>query len=94
MRVGDHTLEGDDLALLAVYPRRDSDVASVAVVGGTGLPGCRTTDHLPYFVSGVAYPDWTVIGTEFLTEGLAGVRGAGFFRGDWSTEEGAEAAWR
>ncbi|MEE8469234.1 MAG: prolyl oligopeptidase family serine peptidase, partial [Planctomycetota bacterium] len=94
VRVGDHTLEGDDLALLAIYPRRDSHLASVAVVGGTGLAGCRTTDHLPYFVSGVAYPDWTVFGVDFLTEGLEGVRGAGYFSGDWSAEEGAEAVWR
>jgi len=94
VRVGERRLEGDDLALLAIYPRRDSDVASVAVVGGTGLPGCRATDHLPYFVSGVAYADWTVLGVDFLTKGLEGVRGAGYFRGDWSAAEGAEAVWR
>ena len=40
------------------------------------------------------YPDWTVFGVDFLTDGLEGVRGAGYFRGDWSTGEGAEAVWR
>jgi hypothetical protein len=94
VRVGEHSLAGDDLALLAIYPRKDSDVASVAVIGGTGLAGSRTTNYLPYFVSGVAYPDWTVIGSDLLSEGLPGVRGAGFFRSDWSPLEGAEQAWR
>lgn len=94
VRVGERTVTGDDLALLAVYPRKGSDVASVAVISGTGLPGCHTTDHLPYFVSGVGYPDWTVLGTEFLTKGLEGVRGAGFFADDWSAGDGAEATWR
>jgi hypothetical protein len=94
VRIGDRALEGDDLALLAVRPRADSDVACVAVIGGTGLVGARATDRLPVFVSGVAYPDWTVLDTSALTEGVAGVRGAGFFRADWSPEDGAEAAWR
>ena len=47
--MGKRTLEGDDLAFLACYPRKGSDVAMMAVVGGTGLAGMRTTDHLPYF---------------------------------------------
>jgi len=94
VRVGNRTLEGPDLALLAIYPREGSDVASVAVIAGTGMPGCHTTDHLPYFVSGVGFPDWTVLGAEFLLKGLDGIRGAGYFRDDWSTEEGAEEAWR
>ena len=95
LRIGDRTLTGDSLALLAVHPRRDSDVASVAVIAGTGLPGAHTTDHLPYFVSGVAYPDWTVLDVTFLEEGLAGIQGAGFFGHDWRADgEGASAVWR
>lgn len=95
LSIGDvYTAEGDDLALLACYPRRDTDTALVAVVGGTGLPGLRLTEALPYFVSGVGYPDWTVLGTEFLDQGLAGVRATGWFRDDWSPLEGAEWAAR
>lgn len=94
LRVGERALEGEDLSLLAVYPRRDSALASVGVVGGTGLAGLRATTFLPYFVSGVGYPDWTVLGGGFLGQGLAGVRGAGFFGPDWSTGPGAESAWR
>jgi poly(3-hydroxybutyrate) depolymerase len=94
LRVGERELEGPDLALLAVHPRRDSATASVAVVAGTGLSGMRTTDDLPYFVSGVAYPDWTVFDLSFLERGLDGIRGAGFFRTDWSVDAGPDSAWR
>ncbi len=94
VRIGHRTLEGEDLALLAVYPRRGSRKACAVVIGGTGLVGARSTDHLPIFVSGVAYPDWTVLGAESLRDGLPGVRGAGFFRSDWSALDGAPAAWR
>ena len=93
VRVGDRRIAGDGLACLFVYPRQDSDVASVGVVAGTGAVGQRLTHQLPYFISGVAYPDWIVLGSEMLERGADGVRGAGFFGPDWSLERG-DAAWR
>ncbi len=94
VRIGEKRVEGEDLALLAIRPRKDSAIASVAIVGGTGLVGCRTTDHRAYFVSGVGYPDWTVMDSTCLTKGLGGIRGAGFFGSDWSAGENSEAVWR
>ena len=93
VQVGERRIEGEDLACLFVYPRKGSDVASVGVVAGTGLVGSRLTEQLPYFVSGVGYPDWVVIGAEMLSEGMGGVRGAGFFRDDWSSLTD-DQAWR
>jgi poly(3-hydroxybutyrate) depolymerase len=93
VRIGDRALHRDDLACLFIRPRPGSDVASVGVVSGSGPAGMRLTDRLPYFVSGVAYPDCTVIGPEMLAEGSAGVRAAGFFGLDWSVEAG-DFAWR
>ena len=92
--IGEDRRQGEDLALLAIYPRADSEVASVVIVGGTGLVGQRLTDTMPYFVSGVAYPDWTVFDASFLKEGLPGIVGAGCFGADWSLEAGAESHWR
>ncbi len=92
VRVGGHRVSGDDLACLFVRPRRDSDVASVAVVAATGLPGAWAATFLPVFVSGVGFPDWIVIGADMLERGVAGVRGAGFFTADWDV--GEDAAWR
>jgi poly(3-hydroxybutyrate) depolymerase len=61
LRLGDRTVTGDGVGLLAIGPRPGSDVASVAVIGGSGLPGCRLTDRRPYLQPGVAYPDVTVL---------------------------------
>ena len=93
VKIGEREVQGDDLAILFVRPRPGSDTASVGVVAGTGLPGMRLTERLPYFTSGVHFPDVTVIGSEMLSRGVAGVRVAGFFGNDWTVENG-EFAWR
>ncbi|MBU0640134.1 MAG: prolyl oligopeptidase family serine peptidase [Planctomycetes bacterium] len=91
--VGERVLAGDDLACLFLRPRPGSARAAVGVISGSGLIGLRVTERLPYFVSGVGYPDWVVLGAEALVEGTAGVRAAGFFGRDWSVESG-DSAWR
>ena len=80
---GEEKIAGDDLHCLFVYPRADSDVASVGVVSGTGLVGLRATDRLPYFVSGVAYPDYAILRADALLRRSEGVLKAGFFDNDW-----------
>ncbi len=91
--IGEKTLKGDDLACLVIRPRKESTGAIVGVIGGTGLTGMRLTDRLPYFVSGVAYPDCTVLSPKMLDSGIEGVLAAGFFGTDWSIEQG-EFAFR
>jgi pimeloyl-ACP methyl ester carboxylesterase len=93
VRVGDREEKGDDLACLFVRPRPGSDRALVGAVSGTGLAGLRLTDRMPYFVSGVGYPDCTVLGPDTLTHGAEGVRAAGFFGMDWGVASG-EWVWR
>lgn len=88
IRVGDHNYTGDDLAVLFVRPRPGSANASVGVVAGVGLTGMRLTERLPYFVSGVEYPDWVVIGSSMLEQGYEGIRAAGYFGADWRVETG------
>jgi len=92
VEVGERSMDGSDLALLAVYPRPGSDRALVGVVSGTGPAGLRLTERLPYFVSGVAYPDWIVLGPEMLQSGASGVRAAGFFNNDWQVDP-AQSGW-
>jgi dienelactone hydrolase len=84
IRLGDREETGEDLACLFLRPRPGSDSALVGVVSGSGLPGLRLTDRIPYFISGVAYPDCTLLGPETLEPGPAGIRAAGFFGPDWS----------
>ncbi|HEY3243695.1 MAG TPA: prolyl oligopeptidase family serine peptidase [Phycisphaerae bacterium] len=93
IRLEARELAGDDLACLFIQPSPFGNRALVGVVGGTGIKGMRLTERLPYFVSGVAYPDCIVLGPEVLTDGSPGVRAAGFFGLDWSVESG-EFAWR
>jgi dienelactone hydrolase len=88
VQVGDRKESGEDLGCLFVRPRPGSDTALVAVVGGSGVKGMRLTDRLPYFVSGVGYPDVLVLGPEALTKGAEGVRLAGFFGNDWGVGTG------
>lgn len=90
--IGQRTLSGGDFACLFVRPRPESDVALVGVVTGTDLNGLRLTDALPYFVSGVAYPDFIVMHKDILTTGTPGIMATGFFENDWSLEIG-KVAW-
>jgi dienelactone hydrolase len=92
VQVGDRRLTSADLACLFLRPRPGSRQATVGVVGGTGLAGMRLTDRMPYFVSGVEYPDLIVLGPETLSAGGSGVRVAGFFGLDWGVATG-EWVW-
>ncbi len=86
LKVGDREAKGDNLGVLLVRPRPGSDKAVVAAVTGTGPAGLRTTDRLPYFASGVGYPDWVVFDPK-------GVVASGYFGNDWKVETG-DSAWR
>ena len=86
-------MPGGDLACLFVRPRPGSDRALVAAVSGTGLIGMRLTERVPYFTSGVEYPDCVVFRSDMLTKGSTGVVAAGFFGLDWSIAKG-EFVWQ
>jgi pimeloyl-ACP methyl ester carboxylesterase len=90
--LGAREIAGDDLACLFLRPRPGSDRASVGVVSGTGMTGLRLTGRLPYFVSGVAYPDCAVYRLGRVKEGKSALCAAGFFGNDWSVDAG-EFAW-
>ncbi|MBI1840963.1 MAG: prolyl oligopeptidase family serine peptidase [Verrucomicrobia bacterium] len=93
IQIGAKSIQASNLACLFLRPRPDSDIASVAVVSGTGVEGLRLTDRPPYFLAGVAFPDCTVFGPETLSTGADGIRVAGFFGNDWTVEHG-EFAWQ
>jgi hypothetical protein len=48
---------------------------------------------LRYFVSGINYPDFLLLGADGLQRGTDGIRAWGYFGPDWSIEEG-DVAWR
>jgi len=94
VRIGDKRLGGESLALLAVRPRKDSSIASVAIIGGTGLIGCRTTDFRSCFSSGAGYPRLDSSGCQQFAKGRRRFRGAGFLKPDWVPVLVGETVWR
>ncbi|MCE9563491.1 MAG: prolyl oligopeptidase family serine peptidase [Planctomycetes bacterium] len=86
VKIEERVTKGDSLGVLLVRPRPGSDTAMVGAVAGTGMLGLRATERLPYFASGIGYPDWTVFDAR-------GVVGAGYFGNDWKSANG-ESAWR
>ncbi len=86
--VGGRTLHREDLGGLFIQPRRDSEIACVAVVAGSGIEGMRLLNRLPYFMAGPGYPDCLIVGREFIQKGNAGIVTAGFFGNDWSVAQG------
>jgi hypothetical protein len=93
VQIGRRTVSGDDLACLFLQPRPGSDRAAVGVVAGTGLVGLRLTQRLPYFTSGVAYPDCLLLRAPSQTDNGSGLLAAGYFGADWGVDSG-EFAWR
>jgi poly(3-hydroxybutyrate) depolymerase len=88
MHIGRDQMLGENLAVLYVRPRPNSDTACVGVVSGTGLVGMRLADRIPIFLAGVGVPDCVVMAPEVLTNGVSGVKAAGFFGNDWTTHAG------
>lgn len=79
-RMNDLEAMRDDVGCLFVF---HSDRAIVAAVAPTGARGRRLLDRMPYFVSGVSYPDWTIAAPDVLAKGANGIVGAGFFDNSW-----------
>jgi poly(3-hydroxybutyrate) depolymerase len=92
VRVGTKQFSSEDLAVLFVYPKRENPTSMVAVVAGSGMVGMRLTDRLPYFISGVAYPDWTVLEPEAIRQGPRAIVGTGFFDARWQLKPN-DLAW-
>lgn len=88
IRFGNKTVKGKDYALLMVRPRKGSNVASVGVIGGTGVEGMRLTYLVPYLQPGFALPDVTILNRKYLEKGPDGIEAAGYFGLDWSIGSG------
>jgi pimeloyl-ACP methyl ester carboxylesterase len=88
VNIGDRRIEGDDLGVLMVRPIKGDSDATVAVVAGTGQRGTRLLHTIPYWTSGIGYPDLMVVDTGMLEGDQDAVRAAGFFGNDWTIDGG------
>lgn len=83
IRAGNQHWQGDDLAAYFVWPIKGSSVASVAVVGGTGLKGMQAASANQYFAGASGFPDFMIFGLDMVRDGSKGVRMAGFYNNNW-----------
>ena len=84
-----------DAALLAVVEHHAGGVRLLGFVGGDGISGARLTEVIPYFVSGVHYPDICLFDADVFESGLDGVISAATGPGDVSTQPApGTAGWQ
>ncbi|WP_343692816.1 prolyl oligopeptidase family serine peptidase [Chitinophaga sp.] len=81
--VGEKTYTGDTLAGYFMYPRVDSKVAAVAVIGGTGLKGMKAAEANQYFAGGSGFPDYMIFSAGLLKGKETEVKTAGFYDNEW-----------
>ena len=93
VRLGERLLEGDQYGAFFVYPRSDSEKATVGVVTATGDRGMKAAYANLYLLNGTTFPDLLLFDHTVLQTGVQGVRVAGFFGNDWGIE-GGDFVWR
>jgi dienelactone hydrolase len=86
IKIGDKTFTGKDLGIYFTWPRQDSDIAMVGVIGGTGVEGLKATEANQYFAAGSGFPDYMVFSLDMLDHGAAGVKAAGFYDNQWQVK--------
>lgn len=90
--MGDHSVKGANIICLATQPHPIDSKSHVIVFGYTGDIGARVAMRVPFFVSGVAIPDWVIAKSDVFTGGRSGVVGAGYFGSNWSYDV-RQSAW-
>ena len=84
---GKKTWTGDDLATYFVWPIRNSPVASVAVICGTGIKGMNAANANQYFAGASGFPDFMIYRLQMLQNGTGEIKMAGFFDNNWNLTE-------
>ncbi|MBI9072585.1 MAG: prolyl oligopeptidase family serine peptidase [Melioribacteraceae bacterium] len=85
--IGSKEFVGDDLVMLMIFPKQNSDVACVGTVAATGLKGMRLTNNRSYLKPGITYPDFVLMNSELLSKDDYGYKAAGFFDDEWSLKK-------
>lgn len=85
---GNKKLSGNQWGMYFIYPRKDSDFASIGVVTATGEKGMKAAYMNHYLVNGTTFPDVLLFDDSVLPDGESKVKCAGFFGNDWSIEKG------
>lgn len=88
IEVGDKEFKGKDLACLMIRPRKDSEIASVGVIAGTGIEGMKLSDFAQYSHPYTSLPDIVIYNSGIISSDEEGVKFTGYFGNDWSLVNG------
>lgn len=91
--LGQRSLDGAQWGTYFIYPRQDSDHASIGVVSATGIEGMKSAYGNYYIENSTPFPDVLIFNDAVIKDGISGVECSGFFGNDWSVEEG-DFVWR
>jgi dienelactone hydrolase len=87
IKFGNKEFSGNDLGAYFIWPRFDSEYASVAVIAGTGIKGMKATNANQYFAGGSGFPDYMIFSLDLLKNGVDGIKATGFYSNDWKINE-------
>ncbi|KEO74314.1 carboxylesterase family protein [Anditalea andensis] len=85
--VGDQVYNGTDIGAYFMWPRADSEVASIAVISGSGITGMKATVSNQYFAAGSGYPDFTIFSADMLINGYKSIKSTGFYNNEWKIDK-------
>lgn len=80
---GDEVWQGEDLSACFVWPIQNSSVASVAVIGGSGIKGMKAANANQYFAGASGFPDFMIYSLDMLQKGSEEIKMAGFYNNQW-----------
>ena len=83
VRIGSENISGDHYGAYLMYPRKDSKIASVAAVTGSGLSGMHAADANQYLTGGSGFPDYLIFTPDMPKKGIDGVIRAGYYTNNW-----------
>jgi hypothetical protein len=84
---GNKTWQGNDIGAYFVWPLHNSNIASVAVIGGTGINGMQAANANQYFAGASGFPDFMIFQLNMLFSGTSEIKMAGFFDNDWKLSD-------
>lgn len=84
---GSQKWQGADLAAYYIWPIRNSNIASVAVISGTGLDGMNAANANQYFAGASGFPDFMIYKINMLKTGISNVKMAGFYDYNWKLKD-------
>ena len=85
---GKKTFTGNNLGIYFIYPRSDSNTASVGVVAGTGNKGMKSLYPNDYFSGITGFPDLMIFDVDWIKDNPEGIKVSGFFGNDWGVTSG------